>query len=301
MVSQFEQDSFVKALFARSGSTIHSVVESGCSFPNFHCNSQLFFQESSCDCFLIEGKLDCVQAWREYLSLNNFPAKVNILSEFIQYRPTGLSDALSKLPSLPNDFDVFFFDINGGEYQLFSNQFQYRPKLICVEYDNAYPLCIDHVPQFFGCSPNYGQASSLAFFKMMEERHYIYVRSFFQDHIFISQEFYESSNLSEDTHFLAGREAFLHYAADALYDPIAVFTNQMEGECAKSFKFYSDKLDSLLFNDSHQSASFLFSYLLTMIKVSANVIQSKRNVTYASEFASLKKSFIEKYSPLILV
>ena len=95
-------------------------------------------------------------------------------------------------------------------------------------------------------------------FKLMEKLHYIYVRSFFQDHIFISQEFYESSRLLADNNFLVGRDAFLAFASDQLYDPIRVFANQKNNDCGKSFKFYSDKIDSLIFNGSTDSASVLF-------------------------------------------
>tara|TARA_B100000674_G_scaffold193330_1_gene157385 strand:+ start:16443 stop:17348 length:906 start_codon:yes stop_codon:yes gene_type:complete len=297
--SQYQQDSFVESLFAHAGFPIRTLVESGCSFPDFHSNAQLFLQSHDCECFFIEGKMDCVAAWEEYISTNSLGEKVHILPEFIQYKPTGLSEALSRFTSLPIDFDVFFFDINGGEYQLLANQSKYRPKLICVEYDNAYPLCIEHVPQFFGCSPNYGQASSLSFFKLMEKLHYIYVRSFFQDHIFISQEFYESSRLSADKNFLVGRDAFLAFASDQLYDPIRVFANQKHNDCGKSFKFYSDKMDSLIFNGSIDSASVLFCYLSSMLSIAHQSIQQRRDEAYLTKFSALRNSFIDKYSSII--
>ena len=81
-------------------------------------------------------------------------------------KPTGMSTDGSmtyKMTKSPHGhLDVLFLDIDGGEYQLLNGFIanECRPKIICVEYDNTFPLSIDYVPTKYR-----HQASSIAFYK----------------------------------------------------------------------------------------------------------------------------------------
>ena len=70
-------------------------------------------------------------------------------------------------------------DIDGSEYLLLEGMKKIRPKFICVEYDDSYPLSIDDIPNAAGHGRRY-QASSLSMFKLMKSMNYLYIQSFFR-------------------------------------------------------------------------------------------------------------------------
>jgi len=100
-------------------------------------------------------------------------------NKYISYAETGLEDILHECGCC-KELDVLFFDIDGGEYQLFRGLISFRPKIVCIEYDNSFPLSINYVPRMIRHHQNGGQASSTAFFHLFRQKRYTYIRSFFK-------------------------------------------------------------------------------------------------------------------------
>jgi hypothetical protein len=201
----------------------------------------------------------------------------------------GLENILKQIHA-PLSIDVFFFDIDGGEYQLLNGMNSFRPKFICVEYDNAYPLAIDFVPKQI----RHGiQASSTAMFRLMEEKGYIYIKSFFHDHIFVSQEFFKSLNIS--IFHDIGKEAFCKQAPKHLYNFGAVLLYQNENEGNKGIDFYKTKLKHLVANGYVKDAYYFYCMLSQIFYSFKEIVKSVRSANYYQQYVSAYNQFENTY------
>ena len=188
------------------------------------------------------------------LNLNNIIVK----NSYISYTETGLEDILQEC-GCRKDLEVLFFDIDGGEYQMFKGLASFRPKIVCIEYDNGFPLSINFVPKVIRHHQNGGQASSAAMFHLFRQKRYTYLRSFFQDHIFISDEYLdEIGNLANLGISTFGRDAFINNASDHLYSYQAVLINQPDNHANDGVNFYATKIESLLDNGYISEARHFF-------------------------------------------
>ena len=157
--SQFGQAEYILSAFDRFGINHGTCFEAGAASPECISNS-LPFIKKGWKAYLVEPERHHCEKW-ESLQYNN----VSIFNSEIEHKPNGLQ-SLFEVNKIPCNVDVLFLDIDGGEYQLlrgFLNK-QRRPKVICVEYDNSFPLSIDYVPSEIRCGR---QASSISFYKMM--------------------------------------------------------------------------------------------------------------------------------------
>jgi len=203
--SQFGQAEWLLQ-FSNSIGINHGVVfEAGAHTPKSISNSMCFI-EAGWKAILVEAYEDYCNEWRR-LQLDN----VDVFNIGIKFIDSGLESLLADI-NAPRNIDIFFLDIDGGEYHLLNGLISYRPKFICVEYDNTYPLSIDFAPNQI----RHGfQASSLATYNLMIGKGYTYVRSFGHDHIFIANELL--SRVKDSIQFPMGKDAFVSSASSHLY------------------------------------------------------------------------------------
>ena len=293
MASQFGQDQFIfNLLDLCGGREKHGhIVEAGAASPS-HVSNSLLFLEEGYSLRLIEGDIRMSSEW------NQVTGDIRLLEQYVPYKEDGMDKTLINFEDLPTDFDALFLDINGGEWQLIRGMSEYRPKIICVEYDNAYPLSIDYVPSFFGYSPQTGQASGQAFHRMLSKKRYCFCKAFFQDYVYISEEFL-SAIISVKPDFKYGTKEFLKTAHNALYSPEAVFCNQAETQASAGISFYADKLRALASDRHGNEAAHMYSYILSHALAAANVIAQKRSHEYVANYMESLESFVDEYSFLI--
>lgn len=294
MSSQFGQDKYVLELLELGlGSTRKHgfIVEAGAASPS-HVSNSLLFHQKGYNLKLIEGDAEMAQGWRELKD------NITLLELYIPYRDNAMDWALDQFGDLPADFEALFLDINGGEWQLLNGMKKYRPKVICVEYDNAYPMSIDYVPAFFGYSPETGQASASAFYRMMAEHRYYFVQSFFQDHIYVSEEFL-SAILTAKEDFKYGTSHYLETGHEALYSPVAVLCNQEESKPNAGFSFYCDKLRALICDGHINQAAHMYAYVLSHALHANNIVTQRRSPEYAAKYQEALQRLVREYSYLI--
>ena len=294
MVSQFGQDQYVLNLLDLGGGTRVKrgfIVEAGAASPS-HVSNSLLFLEKGYSLRLIEGNASMALGWKQVTG------DIKLLECYIPYTDDAMNKSLDRFEDLTSDFDALFLDINGGEWQLLKGMTMYRPKIICVEYDNAYPLSIDYVPSFFGYSPETGQASAQAFHRMLTQKCYYFCKAFFQDCIYVSEEFMPAI-LSAKIDFQYGTSYYLETSHEALYSPQAVFCNQEDRKPSAGVNFYRDKLRALV-NDGHASgAAHMYSYVLSHALSAVNVIAEKRSPEYAYHYQEALRRFVSEYSYLV--
>jgi hypothetical protein len=254
--SQFGQAEWLLQLAKTMGIAEGSVFEAGAASPHAISNSRCFIN-AGWQSYLVEASTEHCKEW-ESLNLRN----VVIYNKKINYDPSGIDSLLSEI-KVPYDLDVFFLDIDGGEYQLLEGMNSFRPKLICAEYDNSYPLSIDFVPRQIRHSVESAQCSSRAMFRLMSEKGYTYIKSFFLDHIFIANEVIGKNQDNPDLQ-LVGRKAFCKLAPRHLYDFRAVLLNQDAGKGGNGVEFFQRKLLNLVEHGYIQEASHYY-FMLSQI------------------------------------
>jgi hypothetical protein len=295
MASQFGQDEYVlqllRLLELEAPERRGFIVEAGAASPS-HVSNSLAFLDAGYSLRLIEGDKRMSCEW------SSIGGDIIIHEDYIPYQERGLDRALRAFGDLPIDFDALFLDINGGEYQLLEGMVEYRPKVICLEYDNAYPLNIDYVPRFFGYSPETGQASSKAFHRMMASKRYYFAKAFFQDHVYVSEEFLRLA-LSVDPDFPHGTHHYCKTAHQALYSPTVVLANQKEGEACQGVSFYQDKIRALASDGLHREAAEMYSYVLMHAMSINSSIDSTRSTSYCNQLRIALSKMIEEYCYLV--
>ena len=282
--SQFGQAEWLLQ-FSNSIGINHGVVfEAGAHTPKSISNSMCFI-EAGWKAILVEAFEEYCNEWR-LLQLDN----VDVFSRGIDYANSGLESLLSDI-NAPRNIDIFFLDIDGGEYQLLKGLNQYRPKLLCVEYDNSYPLSIEFVPNQI----RHGvQASSLAIYKLMIAKGYTYVRSFFQDHIFIANEVLD--RVKDSIQFSIGKDAFASSASSHLYSFHAALLNQQEDKGGDGISFYSSKVSILIDNGYLEEARHCY-YLLSQVFHSYRIlVQQTKGELFSHRYSLSLEEFDRSFS-----
>jgi len=238
------------------------------------------FIEAGWKAILVEAYEDYFNEWRR-LQLDN----VDVFNIGINYIDSGLESLLADI-NAPRNIDIFFLDIDGGEYHLLNGLNSYRPKFICVEYDNTYPLSIDFVPNQI----RHGvAASSLATYKLMIGKGYTYVRSFFQDHIFIANELLEC--VKDSIQFPIGKDAFVSSASSHLYQFDVTLLNQHEDEVGNGIIFLSSKVSILIDNGYLKEAKHYYYMLSQIFHSYGNLARQMRGENYFQKYSLALKEF----------
>ena len=227
------------------------VFEAGANSPNHWSNSRIFI-ESGWQAYLVESLHELCNEWQEA----NFK-NVSIYCEGIPYKEKGLEELLYKI-NVPRYLDVLFLDIDGGEYHLIKGLDYFRPKFICVEYDPSFPLSIEFVPNTQKAG---WQASSMAFYKLMCSKNYVYIKSFLQDHIFASKEFIESIDTSLFGTEI-GEKAFLKEGPKNLYQFIDILLGQSNDRGESGVEKCASNLNMLIENNYMDYAKTYYSFML---------------------------------------
>ena len=285
--SQFGQAEYILSRLEDLGIRNGTCFEAGASSPEYISNSKPFIAKGW-KAYLVERDQHNCEKW-ESLQLNN----VSIFNAAIPYKKDGLKYIFDN-HMIPYDIDVMFLDIDGGEYQLL-DQFinhTYQPKVICVEYDNSFPLSINCVPSEI-CHGR--QASSMSFYKLMSSAGYVYVNTFCHDHIFLSESFAKKMGINPPPF-----EFFCATATNNLYQFDNVFLGQKPDQADLGVNFYEEKI-KMLISECHPHAVNFYSYVVGGLSCCYNFIckQGQENSDYSQTFARAACEFRAKYSYLL--
>lgn len=287
--SQFGQSEWLLEFLAACGIREGVVFEAGASGPQNINNSSVFLKNGF-RALLCEADKNRCEEWNE-TGIGCF----SIINKQIDYGRKGLEQILDELQA-PFSLEVLFFDIDGGEYQLLEGMDSYRPKLICVEYDNAYPLNIDYIPLR---TRHEQQASSLAMFKLMRSKGYKYLKSFSHDHIFVSDEFVNQYHDSiEHKGIEYGDDLFFNESPGHLYQLNLVCANQADGAGAAGINFYDSKLKNLIHNEYLVDAKNFYCHLCASFDAMTPFVKL-RGDSYSSQYISALEKFRSSYLWLV--
>ena len=133
---------------------------------------------------------------------------------------------------------------------------------------------------------------------MLAAKRYYFVKAFFQDHIYVSEDFLRII-LAAQPDFQYGTSHYLKNAHQALYFPAAVLSNQKEGEGHAGVSFYLDKIRALANDGFRSEAAQMYSFILTHAMNVNSSIDNTRSTSYCSQFREALSKMIDEYCYLI--
>jgi hypothetical protein len=142
-------------------------VEFGAWDGKYLCNVCNLIENKDYGAVLIEANTTkFVELQENYREASNiFP-----INEFVGFEPDDNLDKLLKTTPIPLDFDFLSIDIDGNDYHVWKVVSQYRPKVVCIEFNDTIPPEIDFVQE---ANPNVSQGSSItAIVRLGKEKGY---------------------------------------------------------------------------------------------------------------------------------
>jgi len=142
--SQFGEDGVIEEILKRissSASTNGWCVEFG-AWDGIHLsNTCNLIRNKNYKAVLIEGDKDK----HEQLKTNIPQDDVWKFCRFVTFEGEDTLDGILSTTPIPEDFDFLSIDIDGCDYYIFDSLTQYRPKIICIEFNPTIPNEVEFV------------------------------------------------------------------------------------------------------------------------------------------------------------
>jgi Methyltransferase FkbM domain len=160
--SQYGEDGIVGELLRRVSSAValdRWCVEFGAWDGVYLSNTCNLVRNAGYRAVLIEGS---AEKFKDLCA--NFPGDDIVkLCRFVEFEGDSTLDALLKATPIPKDFDFLSIDIDGCDYYIFESLKNYRPKIVCVEFNPTIPNDANYVqPRDFSLKQGAGPRSLIA-------------------------------------------------------------------------------------------------------------------------------------------
>src|SRR5579872_645620 len=142
--SQFGEDGIVAEIIHRI--ELHIAIDKWCvefgAWDGVYLsNSYQLIKNKGYKAVLIEG-----DAKRHADLCKNIPSdEVIKLCEFVHFEGASSLDNILKKTNIPVDFDFMSIDIDGCDYHIWASLTDYRPKVICIEFNPTIPNEVEFV------------------------------------------------------------------------------------------------------------------------------------------------------------
>jgi hypothetical protein len=217
--SQAGEDGVTAKILATLPETDQWCVEFGAWDGLFLSNVRRLIEEKDYSAILIEGDKKKFKSLKNNYADNNNVATVNAFVGF------NAEDGLDKILSaygIPEKFDFLSIDVDGNDYHIWKAIQEYRPKVVCIEYNPTIPSEV-----YFVQPPDHGinqGCSLLALDELARSKGYELVCALRYNAFFVDQTYFakfEISNnrpdvlrkdLSAITWFFVGYDGSVHLA-----------------------------------------------------------------------------------------
>lgn len=134
--SQCGEDGVIAKILSLLPQTDRWCVEFGAWDGIQLCNARKLILEQHYRAILIEGDEGKFQTLRRNYADND---KVQPVKAFVGFDAHNSLDKILSFYDIPRDFDLLSIDIDGNDYHVWEAVREYRPKLICVEFNPTIP------------------------------------------------------------------------------------------------------------------------------------------------------------------
>jgi hypothetical protein len=131
------------------------------------------------------------------LQRNMSPYEAILVNEFVEFSGKNTLDCILAKTPIPKDFDFLSIDIDGNDYWILASLCQYRPKVICIEYNPSIPNVVDYVqPRDFSVSRG---SSPSALCRLAKEKSYELVATTRCNLFFVEKSYYELFSIVDNS------------------------------------------------------------------------------------------------------
>ncbi len=192
--SQAGEDGVIAAILDALPDKDGWCVEFGAWDGQHLSNSRNLIENRDYAAVLIEGDQerseDLKQAYADNDRIHPVNAFVGITQE------DGLDSILATTP-IPENFDFLSIDIDGNDYHVWKAVKQYRPKVVCIEYNPTIPNEVDFVQP---ADPNITQGSSAAAMaRLGEEKGYKLVCALRLNAFFVDAKYFNLLEINDNS------------------------------------------------------------------------------------------------------
>jgi hypothetical protein len=139
--SQFGEDGILEAILCRLPETNHWCVEFGAWDGRFMSNTCHLIESMNYRAVLIEGDPRRFEELSANYSQNQ---SVRTVHAWVGWQDHRLDDILAST-EIPRDFDLLCIDVDGNDYHIWAATHQYRPKVVCIEFNPTVATGIEFV------------------------------------------------------------------------------------------------------------------------------------------------------------
>jgi hypothetical protein len=123
-------------------------------------------------------------------------SNVHVRNRLVGFSADDNLDTILRETPIPRDFDFLSIDIDGNDYHVWKSIRQYKPKVVCIEYNHTIPTDLDYV-QDPDPKANIG-AGILPLFKLGRQMGYELVSVLPCNAFFVRKEFYPLFSITDN-------------------------------------------------------------------------------------------------------
>ena len=192
--SQTGEDGITQKALAILPQTDKWCVEFGAGDGEFLSNTRNLIDKQSYSAVLIESSRDAFRVLQQRFASN--PKVVAINQSVGLTEGNKLDEILGAVP-LPFDFDFLSIDIDGNDYHVWKSFLQYKPKLICIEFNPTIPTPVKFVQAPDG-SLNQG-SSLLSLVELGKEKGYELISVLSYNAFFVDSKYFPLFQIEDNS------------------------------------------------------------------------------------------------------
>lgn len=195
--SQFGEDGIIEYVLRQLPDTNKWCVEFGAWDGIFLSNTCNLVRNFDYNAVFIEGNNTKYNDLCKNYANN---PKVHPFKGLVGWDENSLDQILNQLNcGIPDNFDFLSLDVDGNEYHIWDAMAQYRPKLVCLEFNPTIHPDIDFVQQKSMGRPFSAGASISALVRLGKSKEYELIATTENNAFFIEQSLYHIFNLKDNS------------------------------------------------------------------------------------------------------
>jgi Methyltransferase FkbM domain len=244
--SQTGEDGVIAKILATLPITDSWCVEFGAWDGKYLCNVRDLIENRGYSGVLIEASRQKFSELTE--NYRNYP-NVALVNQFVGFQPDDNLDTILERTDIPQDFDFLSIDIDGNDYHVWKMVTQYRPKVVCIEFNPTISSQVEFIQE---ANPNVSHGSSVsALVALAKQKRYELICIVGCNAIFVDAPYYSHFHIEDN------RVETLWVESDAITHVFVGYDGKIFLEGKKSLPWHGIKLKS---SDFQVMPAFLQKY-----------------------------------------
>lgn len=191
--SQFGEDGIIEQLLEKLPNKDGWCVEFG-AWDGIHLsNTYNLIKNRAYRPVLIEANSKKFQV----LQKNMAPFDAVLVNEFVTFEGNNTLDKILGRTAIPKDFDFLSIDIDGNDFWILDSLLEFRPKLICIEYNPSIPNDVEYVqPRDFSVQKG---SSALSIYNLARQKGYELVVTTRCNLLLVRKEYFDHFQVSDNS------------------------------------------------------------------------------------------------------